>query len=320
MALIDTTHVSPRDRAELIRQVIWDTVVRVEIAHHPTPSQIRAVGAITALGPLTICSVRSNATTIKRTPTLSRDDLEPSLFLGLQVSGTSMVVQKDREVVLRPGDMALYDTTVPYTLLNDEGIHQHFFRIPRAALALPSAAIRQVAALRFSAEEPLTDLTSTYFRRLAAGPLSSSEPATWSAMAVIRPSIELLRALITTRLDARAARQPLHETLELRIREYIRAHVSEADLSAARIAAAHHISVRHLYAVLARAGISLGEWIRTERLEGCRRELARPGAEHKLIAAIAHRWGFSNHTHFSRVFKQAYGMSAREWRELQRRD
>jgi AraC-like DNA-binding protein len=320
MALIDTNHVSPRDRAEAIRQVIWDTVVRVEIAHHPTPSRIRAIGSITALGPLTICSVRSNATTIKRTPTLSRDDLEPSLFLGLQVSGTSMVVQKGREVVLRPGDMALYDTTVPYTLLNDEGIHQHFFRIPRAALALPSDTLGQAAALRFGAEEPLTDLTSTYFRRLATGPLRSSEPAARSAMTVVRPSIELLRALITTRLDARAALQPLHETLELRIREYVRAHLSEADLTAARIAAAHHISVRHLYAVLERAGIALGEWIRTERLEECRRELSRPGAEYKLIAAIAHRWGFSNHTHFSRVFKEAYGMSAREWRDLQRRD
>ncbi|HEX6452329.1 MAG TPA: AraC family transcriptional regulator [Trebonia sp.] len=32
------------------------------------------------------------------------------------------------------------------------------------------------------------------------------------------------------------------------------------------------------------------------------------------MAAIARRWGFADSTHFSRRFRQAYGMSPREWR------
>ena len=62
----------------------------------------------------------------------------------------------------------------------------------------------------------------------------------------------------------------------LRILEYARAHLPEPGLNAAQIAAAHHISVRHLYNILARGGISLGDWMRTRRLEGCRDELSRP--------------------------------------------
>ncbi|MEU5867095.1 hypothetical protein ABZ815_38385 [Nonomuraea sp. NPDC047529] len=52
---------------------------------------------------MNICSVRSNATAVHRTRPLVRDDLEPSVFVSLQLSGTSMVIQGGREAVLNPG-------------------------------------------------------------------------------------------------------------------------------------------------------------------------------------------------------------------------
>lgn len=35
----------------------------------------------------------------------------------------------------------------------------------------------------------------------------------------------------------------------------------------------------------------------------------------RTIAAVANRWGFMSATHFSRVFRAAYGMSPSEWRD-----
>ncbi len=312
----DTKQVAPGDRAESVRETIWSAVVKVEIDHHPEPDEIVAVGAICSLGRLNICSVRATATTVRRTPKLARDDMEPSLFLGLQVSGSSMVIQGDRQAVLRPGDLSLYDTTMPYTLLNDDGIHQHYFRVPRGDLALPSQAISQVTALRLSPDDPVAELAATYFSRLASNQTALAVPR---AEAVGQPSIELVRALIATHLaDPRLAREPLQATLELRIMEYVRAHLAENDLTAARIAHKHNISVRQLYAILARSGIALGDWVRAHRLEECRKDLAKLGARSVTIAAVARRWGFADPTHFSRVFKDAYGMTPREWRELKR--
>jgi AraC-like DNA-binding protein len=111
----------------------------------------------------------------------------------------------------------------------------------------------------------------------------------------------------------------LAETLQLRVMEYVRANLAEPDLTAAAIAAKHHISVRHLYNILARSGISLGDWVRAQRLEQCRRDLAKPGANSVTIAFIAQRWGFADATNFGRTFKAAYGMSPREWRDLYQR-
>ena len=93
-------------------------------------------------------------------------------------------------------------------------------------------------------------------------------------------------------------------------------HLHEPGLNAAQIAAAHHISVRHLYNVLAHSDISLGDWIRTQRLEACRDELRRDSSRHLTIAAIAHRWGFRDTSSFGRVFRSAYGLTPSQWRSF----
>lgn len=315
--MIDSAAMAPTERAEAIREAIWNSVVRVEITHQPDAHLIRTVGAISAVGPLKVCSVRANATTIRRTPSLARDDLEPSVFAGLQVAGTSMVIQDGREAVLEPGDLALYDTTRPYTLLNRDGIHQHFFRIPRAELALPAATLDRATAVRLSRQDPLADLTATCLRRIARHQARPAPSTVHSMEAAGRPGIELLRALIAARIGARSiASEALHDTLHLRVLDYVRAHLGDHDLTPARIAAHHHISRRCLYTTLSREGICLGDWIRTQRLERCRDELAAPAAAHRPISTVGRRWGFPNAAHFSRTFKIAYGLTPSDWRAL----
>lgn len=309
----DTGEISPEDRAELIRETIWNTVVKVEITHIADPARIKATGLINTVGRISICSVQSNATTIQRTRQLTHDDLEPSLFLGLQVSGSSMVVQGGRQAVLGPGELALYDTTRPYTLLNDNGIHQHFFRIPRDHIALPMDTIDRITAIRFGHNSPVADIASAYFGRLAG----QQNRLDANSAALDQPSIELLRAMIAARgPQGRLSADIMRDALVARILEYARMHLADPDLTAARLAAAHHISVRQLYTVLGQADIGLGDWIRNQRLERCRQELAAPAAGTRTIASIARRWAFRDATHFSRAFREAYGMSPRQWRAL----
>ena len=313
--ILDTRQIPEADRAETVHETIASTVVRVDIDFPESGPSVH--GAITDVGQLRVCSVRSNAVKVERTPRLARDDLPPSIFLGVQLTGSSLIVQGNREAVLRPGDLAFSDSTTPYSLIDGEGIRQHFFSIPMAALSLPYDAIRQLAAVTLSPGHPVADLAATYFRRLGARPDVFTQPG---AAAVGRPSIELVRALITTHLDASdLAVESLESTLLLRILEYARGHLPEAELNAGQIAVAHHISVRHLYNILARGGISLGDWIRTQRLERCHEDLSDPLAPSANISAIARRHGFTDPSSFGRLFKITYGTSPREWREISQR-
>jgi AraC-like DNA-binding protein len=231
------------------------------------------------------------------------------------MSGSSTVVQADRETQLRPGDLVLYQSTLPYAVADRNGIGQHFFRIPVNRLALPHALFSQISAVILSPGDPIAELTASHLRQLAIGHSRFDGPG---AEALGQPSIDLLRAVITTHLDAvHLAKESLRSTLLLRILEYARAHLTDPGLNAAQIAAAHHMSVRRLYRVMAEGGISLADWIRTYRLEECRKEFRRPAARLTTIEAIARRWGFTDMSNFGRIFRTAYGMSPREWRDLQ---
>jgi AraC-like DNA-binding protein len=55
--------------------------------------------------------------------------------------------------------------------------------------------------------------------------------------------------------------------------------------------------------------------IREKRLEHTRRELAELACAEETVFAIASRWGFVSPSHFSRVFRAAYGQSPSEYRE-----
>jgi len=314
MALIlDTRRFAADERADVVRQLIASAVVHVDIDFPAEGGPAAVYGSITDLGQVRVCSVRSNATKAERTPAQARDDMEPRIFLALQIAGSSLIVQGGREAVLRPGDLAFSESTSPYTVLDGDGIRQHFFSIPAASLALPHDMIRQLAAVTLSPKHPVADLAAAYFSRIAARPDIFACPGT---DAVGRPSIHLVRALMTTHLvSSLGGTESLHATLQLRILEYMRAHLADPGLNAAQVAAAHHISVRHLYNVLGESGISLGDWIRERRLEKCRDALAHPADQAAAITHLARQWGFRDVSSFGRSFHAAYGMSPREWRK-----
>ena len=303
----------PDDRIELIRDAIWAGVLPVEIDYDRPAAQIEVLCRVAQAGPVNFSSARSTPTMLRRTPRLARQDHDPKVFLAVQRSGTTMVAQGDNQAVLRAGDMALYESTRPYTVLNAVRTDLHYFQVSRNELALPDATIDAVAGVRIGPDNnPLAAVVAPYFDTLGSTDVLDHPTA---AAAVAGPSIELLRALITTHVAAaELAAGPLHGSLALRVQQHVRAHLADRDLSAASIAAAHHVSVRHLYAELERAGIGLQDTIRSLRLQECRRALRDPAAAHLTVSAVGARWGFTDASHFGRVFRSAYGTTPREWR------
>ncbi|WP_199780914.1 MULTISPECIES: helix-turn-helix domain-containing protein [unclassified Streptomyces] len=314
---LDTAYIPLQDREEIIRHAVWDSVVPMDIDHRAPDGEIRARMDVEAVGALRVCTARSSAVTLRRTEQLVRKDEEPSLFISLQVTGTSMAAQNGRQCVIGPGEFAVFRSDATYTMLFDEGVDHHFLRLPLSVLGLPDRLIRDTTTLTFGAGDPLARLAYAYFSQLArSDELHRSD----QAAAVLPPSVELLRAVLVSRHgDIAPAKEPMEATLGLRIRHYIREHLADPELSAAQIAAAHGISVRHLYTVLSRAGIGLGDWIRAQRLEACKRELAGAAGRARTVAAIGRSWGFVNAAHFSKVFKDAYGVSPRAWRDRHHR-
>lgn len=104
------------------------------------------------------------------------------------------------------------------------------------------------------------------------------------------------------------------EALKDRIRDHVARHLRDPQLSIDGIARALNCSKRHLYNAFAGDDVTLAGYIQRQRLEACVRELRENARGGRPITEIALSWGFSNLSHFSRVFRDHIGMSPSEFR------
>jgi AraC-like DNA-binding protein len=102
------------------------------------------------------------------------------------------------------------------------------------------------------------------------------------------------------------------------VRTYTSQHLDDPALTPEMLAAAHNVSLRRLYQAFADAGLSLEQWIIGQRLEAARAVLVSPSGLRRSIEATARSCGFQSASHFTRRFRQAYGVTPREWQQQYR--
>jgi len=112
--------------------------------------------------------------------------------------------------------------------------------------------------------------------------------------------------LSLARIAARRGASPA-AAMAQRVKIYVRSHLRDPDLTIDRIAAALSCSKRYLHMCFADEGLSITEFIWSERLDRCRRELEQPPAPGRTITDVAFSWGFNSSSHFSRLFKKRFG-------------
>jgi transcriptional regulator GlxA family with amidase domain len=100
-----------------------------------------------------------------------------------------------------------------------------------------------------------------------------------------------------------------------RIKRYIEAQLDDAELSVNSIAHACGMSVRSIHRAFASdpAG-SVSNYIWLRRLSHCAATLRDPGQARRPITEVCFSWGFKSTSHFSRLFKERFGVPPREYR------
>jgi transcriptional regulator GlxA family with amidase domain len=90
---------------------------------------------------------------------------------------------------------------------------------------------------------------------------------------------------------------------------FIAQRFRDPQLSAAQIAAAVGISERQLSRIFAGEGISVARSILNERLEAARRSFTVPETTRQPLGQLAASLGFSTQAHFSRAYKDHFGIT-----------
>jgi transcriptional regulator GlxA family with amidase domain len=99
-----------------------------------------------------------------------------------------------------------------------------------------------------------------------------------------------------------------------RVKRFARQHLRDPQLSVPLIAERLELSPRQIHRLFANEPMSLMRWIWAERLNQCHRELTSNTSEQRPLSDIAYAWGFNDQAHFSRAYRQRFGLSPREAR------
>ena len=81
-----------------------------------------------------------------------------------------------------------------------------------------------------------------------------------------------------------------------------------------------HCGKRNLHKVFSHDGATISDYIWRLRLARCRSDLVAPSCAWKSITEIAYSWGFNSSTHFSKAFKETFGISPRLYRMTDRKE
>jgi AraC-like DNA-binding protein len=266
-----------------------------------------------SLTDISLYEITASSHSVHRTETHIARDSRRYFKLSLQLEGSGLLVQDGREAVLSPGDLAVYDTNRPYTLAFDDDFRSMVLMFPRELIGLPVDSVGQLTAVRMAADTGLGLVISPFLTQLAQN-LDQLSGA--SGLRLAYNALDLVTTMCVETLGtARRTANPNHELVD-RIRAYIDANLGDPDLCPAKVAAAHYISTRHLHNLFRAEGTTIAAWIRSRRLEHCRRDLLDPVHGNRSVAALAARWGFLDAAHFSRIFKAAFDVSPSVYRQL----
>ncbi len=258
------------------------------------------------------CCIACSELSCNRTRPATSDS-EPGLAVSIQLSGIMRLSQGDNQVVVYPGDILLYDPARPFYIRDSSDSHKHFFWLSTYQLGIPPRVLHDLPLIKLNSAQPFVGPAFSYLAELSrTAPLLNERLAPSVASTVT----DMIRLLIAAQIgDGQLVQTSLQETLQVRVLAYLKIHLADPGLTATQVAQAHHVSVRHLHRVMADAGLSYGQWVREQRLQGSRDELVRPETATITVAAIGRRWGFTDPTNFGRAFRAQYGMSPGQWRE-----
>lgn len=314
ISVVSTTEVAPADRLAL-----WGDFV----CRHIGPLRAETFGSdpftgrleLGRMGSVPLARIMASRHRVLRTPEGIRRDDRSYVKLVAQVAGAGCFEQNGRRLMLAPGEWSLYDTTQPYAVSNPTPIDQVILLLPRDRLLRLGLNIDELVVRRFCGRSGVGRLTYerlvSAFDALRAGPEDAPDEDLGEAIA------DLVHLAVLEN-EGTATDISLREITRDRVKSFIAANLNDPMLSLDRIAAAMGCSKRYLHVLFNDDAETLNSYIWRSRLDRIRQDLANPGLLHQSITEIAFNRGFNSSPHFSRSFRERFGLSPRAYRLMMR--
>lgn len=246
----------------------------------------------------------------RRLPPLIERDPAPCIGVQITKAGRERFHTGGEDISLGAGDLVIWTSAQPTEFTVMERLHKVSLVLPWADL---QERLPRHAAFTGTVIDSRVGIGAVLFSHVDSLARQLEVFTEHDHAAVRRATLELLTAAMSHRVEA--PQRGLAQRYLKQLQDHILANLQDETLSPTSIAQANHMSPRYVHMLFAQTGVSVSAWIRTQRLERCRDDLRSRAHRDSSVAEIAYAWGFSDPSHFTRVFKQRYGVGPREYRE-----
>lgn len=256
-------------------------------------------------GKLTVSTIRSHGSEVRRTGAGISKASDDRFFVGLMLSGRSLISQGETSGSLESGDMMLIDTNRPFVLEFPDGVDIVCVTIQGEYLRRALTHYRN-PAIAINKPTPLKKLTARYVNALADSLATIDE--------LDELAYEQLTALLVRCINSvdPAPKASAHRAeLLLQVKKFIERDIANPSLGAKRICSALGLSRSTLFEAFAAESLTLANFIRRKRLLKSKELLL---SKRSPIDLIAHEVGFRDHSTFSRAFKRDFGTTPTSFR------
>lgn len=262
---------------------------------------------------LRISDIQASEQAVTRRYRQARSEYEDKYFAVLMLEGSQAVEQDGKIVTLQPGDFAVYDATRPHHLQFGQSWREIVVSIPRATLNQLVVGMEHRTACPIPTGQGVGCVMRGFLEQMSSQIRHVSE----DEMLQLSDTAISLIAMTLGSLQRNDLAQSRMKALTLtRVKRHLLEHLHDPDLNPMLIEQAIGISSRYINKLFEAENTSLMRHVWNLRLERCANDLANPQCATLRVSDIALRWGFNDMSHFSRVFRERFAMSPREWREL----
>ena len=234
---------------------------------------------------------------------LQSADASDDFFLGVNVKGRSIALQKGQEIEFGDGDAVLLSCAeASFAIVRPTTADFIGLRVPRKAIALlvhgPDGRIRRIpggtAMLRL-----LTSYVHAIPDILAESPAGSG--------VFTNHLYDLIALSLGARDDHTGGFGGSVRAARLRaIQSDIAAHLNEESLTVPNIAERHGVTPRYIHKLFALEGTTFAHYILRQRLDRAYRLLRDQRHASQSITSIAYDTGFNDLSYFNRTFRRRY--------------
>jgi AraC-like DNA-binding protein len=222
--------------------------------------------------------------------------------------------QRGRELVLNPGQLALYINTEPLDARARTDICVVGVSLPRRQLVERVAQADNLALSPLDASSPAVWHLRRYLDFLLDPDGFGGDP---SLIAHVEGTLIDLAALALGATGEAAEIARLRGLKAARLREIvaeIKAGFAAPDFSADAVGAKLGLAGRYVQNLLSETGVSFTERVLELRLQKARAMLADPRHDRLKVSEIAYASGFNEVSYFNRCFRRRFGTSPTQYR------